>query len=158
MAERKSILLRLDPAVHDALAKWAADEMRSTNAQIEFLLRRALGDAGRMPGSARAMRRPGRPAADQETVSDEQVTPASVRYKDPHTERARVFACPVTPRPAAGRAAGAAERAGSGRIDITQYTRELGLTGLRGWLAAVPANAGRPARHRPSEPVRVIPA
>ena len=60
MAERKSILLRLDPAVHDALAKWAADEMRSTNAQIEFLLRRALGDAGRMPGTARAMRRPGR--------------------------------------------------------------------------------------------------
>jgi hypothetical protein len=64
MAERKSILLRLDPAVHDALAKWAADEMRSTNAQIEFLLRRALGDAGRMPGSARQMRRPGRPAAN----------------------------------------------------------------------------------------------
>ena len=63
MAERKSILLRLDPAVHDALAKWAADEMRSTNAQIEFLLRRALGEAGRMPGSARKMRRPGRPAA-----------------------------------------------------------------------------------------------
>jgi hypothetical protein len=61
MAERKSILLRLDPAIHDALAKWAADEMRSTNAQIEFLLRRALGDAGRMPGSAKAMRRPGRP-------------------------------------------------------------------------------------------------
>jgi len=66
MAERKSILLRLDPAVHDALAKWAADEMRSTNAQIEFLLRRALGDAGRMPGSARAMRRPGRPPAPAE--------------------------------------------------------------------------------------------
>jgi hypothetical protein len=64
MAERKSILLRLDPAVHDALAKWAADEMRSTNAQIEFLLRRALGDAGRMPGGARQMRRPGRPAAN----------------------------------------------------------------------------------------------
>jgi hypothetical protein len=62
MAERKSILLRLDPAVHDALAKWAADEMRSTNAQIEFLLRRALADAGRMPGAARQMRRPGRPA------------------------------------------------------------------------------------------------
>jgi hypothetical protein len=62
VAERKSILLRLDPAVHDALAKWAADEMRSTNAQIEFLLRRALGDAGRLPGNAKAMRRPGRPA------------------------------------------------------------------------------------------------
>ena len=71
MAERKSILLRLDPAVHDALAKWAADEMRSTNAQIEFLLRRALGDAGRMPGSARAMRRPGRPPAADQAAGEE---------------------------------------------------------------------------------------
>jgi hypothetical protein len=66
MAERKSVLLRLDPAVHDALARWASDEMRSTNAQIEFLLRRALSDAGRMPGHARQMRRPGRPAADSD--------------------------------------------------------------------------------------------
>ncbi len=64
MSDRKSVLLRLDPAVHDALAKWAADEMRSTNAQIEFLLRRALADAGRMPTHARKMRRPGRPPAD----------------------------------------------------------------------------------------------
>jgi hypothetical protein len=63
MAERKGILLRLDPAVHDALAKWASDELRSTNAQIEFLLRRALTDAGRMPGKAGEMRRPGRPRA-----------------------------------------------------------------------------------------------
>ena len=61
MAERKGILLRLDPAVHDALARWASDELRSTNAQIEFLLRRALTDAGRMPGKAGEMRRPGRP-------------------------------------------------------------------------------------------------
>lgn len=61
MSERKGILLRLDPAVHDALARWASDELRSTNAQIEFLLRRALGDAGRMPGNAGKMRRPGRP-------------------------------------------------------------------------------------------------
>jgi hypothetical protein len=61
MAERKSVLLRLDPAVHDALAKWASDEMRSTNAQIEFLLRRALTEAGRMPGHARRMRGQGRP-------------------------------------------------------------------------------------------------
>jgi hypothetical protein len=64
MSERKNVLLRLDPAVHDALARWAADEMRSTNAQIEFLLRRALGEAGRMPGHARKMRKPGRPPAD----------------------------------------------------------------------------------------------
>ena len=61
MSERKSILLRLDPAVHDALARWASDELRSTNAQIEFLLRRALTDAGRMPARAGTMRRPGRP-------------------------------------------------------------------------------------------------
>ena len=59
--ERKGILLRLDPAVHDALARWAKDELRSTNAQIEFLLRRALTDAGRMPSRARDMRGPGRP-------------------------------------------------------------------------------------------------
>jgi len=71
MAERKSILLRLDPAVHDALAKWAADEMRSTNAQIEFLLRRALGDAGRMPGNAGRIRRPGRPAAKADDSADD---------------------------------------------------------------------------------------
>ena len=61
MSDRKSLLLRLDPAVHDALARWASDELRSTNAQIEFLLRRALADAGRMPSGAGTMRRPGRP-------------------------------------------------------------------------------------------------
>jgi hypothetical protein len=61
VSERKSILLRLDPAVHDALARWASDELRSTNAQIEFLLRRALAEAGRMPTRAGQMRRPGRP-------------------------------------------------------------------------------------------------
>jgi len=72
MAERKSILLRLDPAVHDALAKWAADEMRSTNAQIEFLLRRALGDSGRMPGNAHKMRRPGRPPANGEQAAQQE--------------------------------------------------------------------------------------
>ena len=67
MSERKSILLRLDPAVHDALARWASDELRSTNAQIEFLLRRALADAGRMPSRAGQMRRPGRPARSSPT-------------------------------------------------------------------------------------------
>jgi hypothetical protein len=61
VSERKSVLLRLDPAVHDALARWAADELRSTNAQIEFLLRRALAEAARLPGNAQQMRRPGRP-------------------------------------------------------------------------------------------------
>ena len=61
MTGRKAILLRLDPAIHDALAGWAADELRSTNAQIEFLLRRALAEAGRLPGHAGQMRGPGRP-------------------------------------------------------------------------------------------------
>ncbi|MGG7609626.1 hypothetical protein ACQ5JZ_09430, partial [Streptomyces sp. ZG43] len=49
--QRKQVLLRLDPLVHDALARWAADELRSTNAQIEFLLRRALSEAARLPGA-----------------------------------------------------------------------------------------------------------
>ncbi|HVC04176.1 MAG TPA: hypothetical protein VND88_05835 [Candidatus Acidoferrales bacterium] len=54
---RKAVLLRLDPEVHNALARWAGDDFRSTNAQIEFVLRRALVDAGRLP-SARPSRRP----------------------------------------------------------------------------------------------------
>ena len=63
--ERKKLLLRLDPAIHDALARWASDELRSTNAQIEFLLRHALADAGRMPRGAGQMRRPGRPSKEE---------------------------------------------------------------------------------------------
>jgi hypothetical protein len=61
--ERKQVPLRLDPAVHDALSRWAADEFRSLNAQIEVLLRRALDDAGRMPQHAKAIPRRGRPPA-----------------------------------------------------------------------------------------------
>ncbi len=65
--DRKSILLRLDPAVHDALGRWASDEFRSLNAQIEALLRRALADAGRMPRHPAPLPRRGRPpAADRE--------------------------------------------------------------------------------------------
>jgi hypothetical protein len=67
--QRKKILLRLDPAVHDALAHWASDELRSTNAQIEFLLRRALRDAGRLPGDVARMRRPGRPPANEDEAA-----------------------------------------------------------------------------------------
>jgi hypothetical protein len=61
VAERKSVLLRLDPGVYDALARWANDELRSTNAQIEFLLRRVLAEAGRMPDDAGRIPRRGRP-------------------------------------------------------------------------------------------------
>lgn len=47
MTERKPFLLRLDRELHAALEHWAADELRSLNAQIEFLLRRALRESGR---------------------------------------------------------------------------------------------------------------
>jgi hypothetical protein len=65
--ERKTVLLRLDPAVYDALARWAADELRSTNAQIELMLRRALADAGRMPTKVAPVRRPGRPRKESDS-------------------------------------------------------------------------------------------
>ena len=152
MAERKSILLRLDPAVHDALAKWAADEMRSTNAQIEFLLRRALGDAGRMPGGARQMRRPGRRPRQGR------------RPTRPADEAARIARSPLRSQAGNGslachrhpfwmtldghRSQGRGYRATAGRllsaprgpakIDATEYARELGPTGLRGWLTDAP--------------------
>lgn len=64
--QRKQVLLRLDPAVYEALARWAGDELRSANAQIEFLLRRALAEAGRLPGEARPIPRRGRPPAGPE--------------------------------------------------------------------------------------------
>ena len=53
MAERKPFLLRLDPETFAALQRWAADDLRSINGQAEYLLRRALQDAGRLPGSKR---------------------------------------------------------------------------------------------------------
>ena len=59
--DRKQVLLRIDPAVHDALARWASDEFRSLNAHIELLLRRALADAGRMPKAAAPLPKRGRP-------------------------------------------------------------------------------------------------
>ena len=65
-AERKSVLLRLDPAVHSALQRWAADDLRSVNAQIELLLREALRTAGRAPRDAGPVPRGGRPPKDRE--------------------------------------------------------------------------------------------
>ncbi|MFA6957243.1 MAG: hypothetical protein WC538_15340 [Thermoanaerobaculia bacterium] len=60
MAERKAFLLRIDPRVHDALQRWADDELRSLNAQIEFILRRALVDRGRLPSDEGARRKAGK--------------------------------------------------------------------------------------------------
>jgi hypothetical protein len=48
MAERQAFLLRMDPELHEALQRWAADELRSLNGQIEFLLRREVANAGRL--------------------------------------------------------------------------------------------------------------
>jgi hypothetical protein len=53
VAERKPFLLRIDPAVLEALQRWANDDLRSLNAQIEFVLRRVLQDEGRMKAGKR---------------------------------------------------------------------------------------------------------
>jgi len=64
VSERRQVLLRVDPAVHDALARWANDEFRSLNAHVDMLLRRALTEAGRMPKHAAPAPRRGRPRLD----------------------------------------------------------------------------------------------
>jgi hypothetical protein len=61
MAERKPFLIRVDRDVLDAVQRWANDDLRSLNAQIEFLLRRALRAEGRLkPAGDPAPRRGGR--------------------------------------------------------------------------------------------------
>ena len=57
MAERKPFLLRLEPTVHQALQRWADDELRSLNGQIEYLLRDALRQAGRLPNASGSVQR-----------------------------------------------------------------------------------------------------
>ena len=52
MAERKVVIVRLRPALHAALQRWAAAEFRSVNGQIEYLLAQALRRAGRLPRGA----------------------------------------------------------------------------------------------------------
>ena len=52
MAKRDAFLLRIDPAILASLRRWADDDLRSLNAQIDFLLRRSLREAGRLPRAA----------------------------------------------------------------------------------------------------------
>jgi hypothetical protein len=52
MADRKVYPLRIDRRLYDALEHWAADDLRSVNAQIEFLLRESLRRSGRLPGGS----------------------------------------------------------------------------------------------------------
>ena len=66
MAERRAFPLRMEPAIYNALQRWADSEMRSMNAQIEFLLRDALKRAGRLPGVAQAVQQEGEPDAGRQ--------------------------------------------------------------------------------------------
>jgi len=65
MAERKPFLLRIDKSVLDALQRWADDDLRSLNGQIEFVLRRALSDHGRAAGLNDKKRRIRRDESDE---------------------------------------------------------------------------------------------
>jgi hypothetical protein len=62
VSDKKSFVLRIDNNTYKALEKWAADEFRSVNGQIEFLLDKALKDAGRKKSNdiAAAKRIPGK--------------------------------------------------------------------------------------------------
>jgi len=69
---RKAFLLRIDPSVLDAVQRWANDDLRSLNGQIEFVLRRALTQAGRAPARAGVAPPNGRP--DTAEIDDESAT------------------------------------------------------------------------------------
>ncbi len=56
-SKRQAFLLRVSPEVLEALRRWADDELRSVNGQVEFLLRKALMEAGRLPRSDSGERR-----------------------------------------------------------------------------------------------------
>jgi hypothetical protein len=58
MADRKVYPLRIDRRLYDALERWAADDLRSVNAQIEFLLRESLRRSGRLPEPDQGRGRP----------------------------------------------------------------------------------------------------
>ena len=59
VAERKAFLLRVDPAILEALQAWADDELRSLNGQIEFVLRQVLQEEGRLRGRSSSAKGPG---------------------------------------------------------------------------------------------------
>jgi len=59
MAKRKQYPLRIDPAVWEAIERWEADDMRSANGQVEWILRQAIRRAGRLPSKSDAARERG---------------------------------------------------------------------------------------------------
>jgi hypothetical protein len=79
MPDRKKLLLRLDPRVYDAVARWAADDLRSVNAQIEYALRLALRSAGR----DLHRREPDRPEPDRPEPDRPEPDGRAARTSDP---------------------------------------------------------------------------
>jgi len=67
MAVKKSFPLRIDPKLYEVLERWAADEFRSVNAHIEYLLREAAKRAGRLPGGrAQSPEPPAQPESESD--------------------------------------------------------------------------------------------
>lgn len=77
MPASKRFLLRLDPRLFEALRRWAEDDLRSINAQIEYLLTEQARRAGRLP---RGRQRP-RPGSPDVTASDDDQEPSLKRYE-----------------------------------------------------------------------------
>ncbi len=70
MAESKRFLLRLDPRLFDAIRRWAADDLRSINAQIEYLLSDQARRAGRLPLRRREPQLPESTPSEEDGESD----------------------------------------------------------------------------------------
>jgi len=87
MAERKPFLLRLDPETFAALQAWAADELRSTNGQVEFLLRRSLRDAGRLPSRVEGQARRTKGGAKASSLRPPAGSPTGADASDPGPDR-----------------------------------------------------------------------
>jgi len=81
LATRKPFLLRIDERTFEALRRWADEDLRSVNGQVEFLLRRALADAGRLPGQKPKGQKPKRPS----TSPDPLTAPGTTMGKEPDT-------------------------------------------------------------------------
>jgi hypothetical protein len=82
MAESKRFLLRLDPRVFEALRRWAQDDLRSINGQIEYLLTEQLRSAGRLPHARRRRVEEPRDVAsdDEDDALDSEEPAGSTRH------------------------------------------------------------------------------
>jgi hypothetical protein len=99
MAERKPFLLRIDSDLYTALARWADDELRSLNGQIEFLLHSILVEAGRLPTPSSSRALAPRPAIRKPAAIRALVQPLPSPGRQPREARRE----PVSPRALAPR-------------------------------------------------------